>query len=91
MWYSWSSLAGFNTWHNMVCVGLGIPHPNVNSYTGLVDPTAAWTTAYTEVIEVAVNDWRAWVAGDVAATYRDGLGTPSEAPPEPDLAEPFEG
>jgi hypothetical protein len=90
MWYSWATLSAFTAWHHMVCVGLGIPHPGRNAATGEIDEAAQWTTAYTSVVEVADDDWRAWVADDIAATYPDGLGAPSDPPPSPE-PEPFEG
>jgi hypothetical protein len=91
MWYSWANFAAFTVWHDAVCVGLGIPHPGRNASTGEVDESAQWTTAYTTVVEVAGDDWRAWVKGDVAVTYTDGLGAPSDPPPPDPELEPFEG
>lgn len=82
-WYSWISLAAFDAWHSTVCNGLGIPHPNYNAATGEIDSDAAWTTKYTDVYEVAPDDWRAIVYDDIANDYSDGLGAPSEAPPSP--------
>ena len=89
MWYSWATLTAFTAWHDTVCAGLGIPHPGRNAATGEVDEAAQWTTAYTSVVEVTDDDWRAWVGDDIAATYPDGLGAPSDPPPSPDYT--FEG
>ena len=83
MHYRWPSLAAFDAWHNTVCTALGIPYPNRNVATGEVDEDAQWTTAYTSVVEVAPDDWRALVDAEVAADFPTGLGTPSEAPSAP--------
>ena len=83
MHYRWNSHTDFTAWHNTVCAGLGIPHPNRNTATGVIDDDAQWTTAYTEAIEVAADDWRAYVEDDIAAQFPDGLGTASEPPPTP--------
>lgn len=86
MWYRWTSQESFDAWHDAVCVALGIPHPNRNAATGEIDVDAQWTTAYTNVTEVAADDWRASVEDHVAADFPDGLGTPSDPPP---AAEPY--
>lgn len=80
MHYRWNSHTDFTAWHNTVCTGLGIPHPNRNTATGVINDDAQWTTAYTEAIEVAADDWRAYVEDDIAAQFPDGLGTPSDPP-----------
>ena len=85
MLYSWSTLASFNSWHADAMKALGIPHPNHNAATGEIDETGQWTTAYTEAIVVADDDVRAYVEQSVAELVPDGLGTPSEPPPAPDL------
>lgn len=82
-WYTWSSQENFGLWHAAACASLGIPHPGYNEATGEVDEHAQWTTAYTSVVEVTVDDWRAFVEESVAVLVPDGLGTPSEAPPSP--------
>jgi hypothetical protein len=76
MYYRWNSYADFSAWHNTVCAGLGIPHPNRNEASGEIDDDAQWTTAYTEAVEVAADDWQAYVEDDIATQYPDGLGTP---------------
>lgn len=81
MFYLWTSHTDFDAWHTTVCEALGIPHPNRNAATGELDVDAQWTTAYTEVTEVAGDDWRAYVEDDIAAQFPDGLGTPSDPPP----------
>lgn len=80
-WYLWTSHEDFSAWHEVTCAALGIPHPNRNAATGQIDYEAQWTTAYTKVIEVAVNDWRAFVEDDIATQFTNGLGTPSYPPP----------
>ncbi len=81
MFYLWTSHTDFDAWHTTVCEALGIPHPNRNAATGELDVDAQWTTAYTEVTEVAGDDWRAYVEDEIAAQFPDGLGTPSDPPP----------
>lgn len=88
MWRTWQSRTEFDAWHATVCTGLGIPHPGVNVATGEVDPDAQWTTAYTDVVEVAADDWRAVVEDEIAAAYPDGLGVPCDPPPTSDLSIP---
>lgn len=85
MVYSWPSLDLFNAWHTDACIVLGIPHPNRNAATGEIDEDAQWTTAYTEAVVVAEDDVRAYVEQSVAELVPDGLGTPSEPPPAPEL------
>lgn len=46
MWVRWGSAADFEVWHETVKAVLGIPHPNVNVASGLVDEDAEWTTEY---------------------------------------------
>ena len=84
MFYSWTTLASFNTWHALACSALGIPYPGHNASTGEIDENAQWTTAYTEAIVVAEDDVRAYVEQSVAELVPDGLGVPSEPPPAPD-------
>lgn len=84
MFYVWSSVDAFNSWHDATCTLLGIPHANRNSATGEIDEDAQWTTAYTEVIKIAEDDWRAYVEDKVAELNPDGLGVPSDLPPAPD-------
>ena len=60
MWYKWTTLEDFNTWHNNLCVQLGYPLTPVNQATGLPDETAQKVISYTEAI--AVDDGViAWV------------------------------
>jgi hypothetical protein len=87
MHYRWTSRSDFDTWHTVVCDALGIPHPNYNAATGELDLGAQWTTSYTEVIEVAADDWRSYVEDATAAQFPDELGIPSEAPPSPSREE----
>lgn len=84
MYYSWPTREKFDAWHAGVCNALRIPHPNSNTATGQIDIFAQWTTAYTEVTEVMVDDWRAFVEPDVAAAHSDGLGVPCDPPPPTD-------
>jgi hypothetical protein len=84
-WYSWPDLPSFDAWHAAACTAVGIPHPGYNEATGEVDPDAQWTTAYTAVVEVAADDWRAIVEPAVAALIPDGLGVPCDPPPAPDI------
>ena len=87
MWYSWATLAAFTAWHDAVCVALGIPYPGQNAASGQIDESAQWTTAYTDIVEAAGDDWRAWVGDDIAAAHPAGLGAPSEPPPSPEIPE----
>ena len=84
MWYSWSSLDAFDSWHSSAMSALGIPHPNHNAATGEIDESAQWTTAYTNPVMVSEYDVRAYVKQSVAELVPDGLGVPSEPPPAED-------
>lgn len=81
-WYTWPTQQAFDLWHAQVVAGLDLPRVGHNQATGEPQPAKQGTTAYTDVTEVAVNDWRAPVGEDIAAAYSDGLGTISTAPPE---------
>jgi len=81
MFYLWTSRAAFDAWHDGVCAALSIPHPNRNAATGEIDYDAQWTTSYTDVAEVAADDWRAFVEDEIAAAHPDGLGVPCDPPP----------
>ena len=85
MWYRWSDLEAFTVWHTAACAALNIPHAGNNAATGELDPDAQWTTAYTSVIEVGPDDWRAVVEPQVAELVPTGLGEPSDPPPAPDV------
>ena len=80
-WYTWTSVAAFDVWHATVIAGLNLPRIGHNQATGQPEPSKQQTTAYTSIVEVAADDWRAPVANNIANTYTDGLGTPSEPPP----------
>jgi hypothetical protein len=84
-WYTWPTEAEFDTWHNGVVQALHLPRVGINAATGLPDPDAQWTTAYTAVVEVADGDWRAPVEQRVASDFADGLGVLSESPPAPEV------
>ena len=84
-WYQWSSESDFDTWHATVVTGLGMPWIGENQATGEPAPESQQTTAYTAVVEVAPDDWRAPVAELIASTYSDGMGTLCDPPPEPEL------
>lgn len=86
-WYTWASQEAFDSWHEPVVASLQLPRPGTNLRTGHVDVTAAWTTAYTQVTEVAEGDWRAVVEQHIAEQFGDGLGAVSEAPPMPEEME----
>lgn len=85
MWYRWTNQAAFDVWHTDACAALNIPHPGYNAATGVIDEQAQWTTAYTDPVVVAPDDVRAVVEPDVAALVPDGLGEPSDPPPDIDL------
>jgi len=85
MHYRWNSHTDFTAWHDIVCSALGIPYPNRNAASGEIDYQAQWTTAYTEVIQVAADDWRAFVEDDIAGQFPVGLGVLSDPPPSPSL------
>lgn len=82
-WYSWKSQEEFNEWHSAVCTNLGIPYPNRNSATGEIDESATWTIAYTSLVQVSLNDYRAFVEEGVATNNSNGLGTLCEQPVDP--------
>lgn len=80
-WYTWPTQADFDMWHDNVVQTLNLPRIGFNAATGLPDPDAQATTAYTAVTEVAAEDWRAPVEQHVASDFADGLGVLSESPP----------
>lgn len=80
MWYLWTSKAAFDAWHFDVCNGMGLPRPGYNNETGEIDLDAQWTIAYTTVVQVADNDWRAVVESAEASKYPNGLGLPCDPP-----------
>lgn len=82
-WYTWPTQADFDVWHDNVVQALNLPRIGNNAATGQPDPTAQATTAYTAVVEVAEDDWRAPVEAHIASDFADELGTPSEPPPQP--------
>ena len=84
-WYTWPTRGDFESWHAQVVAALGLPRIGRNQATGRPAPGKQPTTAYTDAVEVARGDWRAPVGYDIAATYTDGLGTPSTPPPTPDI------
>ena len=83
-WYTWPTEQAFDAWHTTVIVGLNMPWIGVDQANGQPQPDKQQTTAYTSVVEVAADDWRAPVADNIAAVYADGLGTPSDPPPSPE-------
>jgi hypothetical protein len=87
MWRQWSDLEAFTAWHDTACAALGIPHAGFNAATGELDEAAQWTTDYTTPVLVgdAGDDVRAVVEADVAQLVPDGLGSPCDQPPAPDL------
>lgn len=84
VWYSWTSKEDFDVWHNQVIESLNLPRIGYNSATGEANPTAQQTTAYTEAVKIAVDDWRAPVERKIADIFADGLGQLCEAPSLPD-------
>ena len=84
-WYTWITQQDFNEWHQIVIHGLSLPRVGINQATGQPEPTKQLTLHYTSVVEVAADDWRAPVEPEIASAYPTGLGTLSEAPPQPDL------
>lgn len=72
-WYKFPSREAFDVWHNKVCIELGLPKPSVDIYGNIVGEP--FTTSYTDVIEVAENDFRA----QSEEKYAEGL-TLSERP-----------
>lgn len=84
-WYTWPSEADFNTWHQTVIDGMGLPKVGFNAATGQLRPDAQMTTAYTSVVEVAVGDWRAPVGEDVSSVFVEGIGVVCDAPVFDDL------
>ena len=84
-YYTWPTLEAFDLWHDTVIEALDLPRIGHNQATGQPEPSKQQTTSYTSVVEVAADDWRAPVDSDIAAAHPDGLGTPSEPPPAPEL------
>jgi len=83
MWRQWSDFAAFTDWHDTACAALGIPHAGYNAATGVLDPDAQWTTAYTKPVTTDAGVL-AIVEPDVALLVPEGLGVPSDPPPTPD-------
>jgi hypothetical protein len=83
MWYRWTDLTTFDSWHTAACAALDIPHAGSNAATGVLDTDAQWTTAYTDPVVVAADDVRAVVEPLVAEVVPTGLGEPSDSPPAP--------
>lgn len=83
-WFSWTSEAAFEAWHTVVVDALHLPRVGYNAATGTPEPEAQQTTAYTAVIDVEADDWRAPVEQWVASDYPTGLGEPAEPPPPPE-------
>ena len=84
-WRTWQTKAAFDVWHVAVVDGMNLPRIGVNQETGEPEPEAQWTTAYTEVYEVAPGDWRAPVEESVAEAYPSGIGVVCDPPPMPDV------
>jgi len=85
IYYTWPTEQAFDLWHAAVIEALNLPRIGVNAATGEPAPQKQQTIAYTTVVEVAADDWRAPVDPNIAAAHPDGLGTPSEPPPAPEL------
>jgi hypothetical protein len=79
-YYEWNTQADFDQWHDALCASLGYPLIGTNQATGLPDPTAQMTTAYTQAIEVEGK----WIA-PVEAEYANGLVETQLRLPKPDL------
>jgi hypothetical protein len=79
-WYEWNTQIEFDLWHNALCTALGYPLIGTNQATGLPDPTAQMTTAYTQAIEVKGK----WIA-TVESEYANGLVETQLRLPKPDL------
>lgn len=84
-WFTWPTFEAFNTWETGVVQALNLPREGSNAATGKPAPQAQWTTAYTEVTQVAENDWRAPVEAWAATQFADGLGAPCDPPPPPEM------
>lgn len=67
-WYEWDTRADFDLWHNALCESFGYPLIGTNQATGLPDPTAQMTVAYTQAVEVEGK----WIAS-VEAEHAEGL------------------
>lgn len=78
MWCTWLSVDEFEAWHLEVKGMLGIPHPNRNVRTGVVDEGAAWTTEFVVPYWVAGLPV-AWVPDDTPVVSVRLL--PSPPPP----------
>jgi len=79
-WYQWDTRADFDLWHNALCESLGYPLIGNNQATGLPDPTAQMTVAYTQAIEVEGK-----FIASVEAVHADGLIETALRLPIPDL------
>lgn len=64
-YYEWNTRTDFDQWHDALCASLGYPLIGTNQATGLPDPTAQMTTAYTQAIEVE-GKWIASVEDEYA-------------------------
>jgi hypothetical protein len=74
--YEWDTQADFDIWHDALCVTLGYPLISINQATGLADPNAAMTIAYTTSQEVDGK-----IIADVEDQYADGLTSTELRPP----------
>lgn len=84
-WYTWTSPTEFDIWHSSVVNILHLPRIGANAATDEPEPNKEWTTAYTALIEVGPDDYRASIEESVAAAYADGLGNPCDPPTTPNL------
>jgi hypothetical protein len=86
MWYKWDRIQRFTSWHNAVRGYLLMPIRGRNAATG--EPAAdgvQMTVNYTDPVEVASNDIRAFVEPEIANAIPFPMGEPSEPPPTPPL------
>jgi hypothetical protein len=79
-YYEWNTQADFDQWHDALCASLGYPLIGTNQATGLPDPTAQMTTAYTQAIEVEGK-----FIANVEAEYAEGLTETALRLPKPNV------
>jgi 2',3'-cyclic-nucleotide 2'-phosphodiesterase (5'-nucleotidase family) len=83
-WYKWANLDSFNLWHKEVIQNLNLPRLGVNAETNEIDENAVGTTSYTQIYELAADDYRAIVETEIAKQFSNGIGELSVSPPGPE-------
>jgi hypothetical protein len=66
-WYTFTSREAFDTWHEALKAELGYPLPSIDDEGNVIGEP--YTTEYTSVVEVGLNDWRT----TASEQYAEGL------------------